>query len=82
MPTKKSNKKELSFEDQMQKLETIVKELEAGNLPLQDSLDRFKEGVELSKKMEKTLNQAQASVSAIIDENGQIKDFAEQVNDE
>lgn len=82
MPTKKSSDKELSFEEQMQKLEAIVKELEAGNLPLQDSLDRFKEGVELSQKMEKTLSQAQESVSAIIDENGQIKDFAEQASDE
>lgn len=82
MPTKKSSDKELSFEEQMQKLEAIVKELETGNLPLQDSLDRFKEGVELSQKMEKTLSQAQESVSAIIDENGQIKDFAEQASDE
>ncbi|BDR56076.1 exodeoxyribonuclease VII small subunit [Xylocopilactobacillus apis] len=82
MPAKKTSEKELSFEEQMQKLEGIVKQLEEGNLPLQESIDRFKEGVSISKSMEKTLSEAQKSISSIIDEDGNIKDFAEQAENE
>ncbi|BDR58147.1 exodeoxyribonuclease VII small subunit [Xylocopilactobacillus apicola] len=82
MVTKKTAEENLSFEEQMQKLEEIVKQLEAGNLPLQESIDQFKQGVELSKKMEKTLSEAQKSIASIIDEKGELKDFAEQTDDE
>lgn len=82
MPTKKTDEKNLSFEDQMQKLEEIVKQLENGNLSLQESIDRFKEGVELSKEMEQTLSEAQKSIASIIDENGNLKDFTEPTADE
>ena len=82
MPTKKTDEKNLSFEDQMQKLEEIVKQLENGNLSLQESIDRFKEGVELSKEMVQTLSEAQKSIASIIDENGNLKDFTEPTADE
>ena len=39
----------LSFEDAMARLTAIVEELEAGELPLEDSLARFEEGVRLAR---------------------------------
>lgn len=82
MPTKKAKENTLSFEEKMKKLQEIVKELETGNLPLQESIDNFKEGMKLSKDMEETLNDAKKSIISIIDEDGNLKDFAEQESDE
>jgi exodeoxyribonuclease VII small subunit len=63
----------ISFEDALLKLETIVKELEAGELTLENSLDKFAEGVFLSKKCLHKLNAAQEKMDKILkEENGEL----------
>ena len=42
-------KKEMKFEEAMGALEQIVRQLESGNVPLDEALDKFKEGMELSQ---------------------------------
>ena len=42
-------KKTLKFEEAMSALEQIVRQLESGNVPLDEALDKFKEGMELSQ---------------------------------
>ncbi len=44
------------FEDALARLETIVNELEKGDLPLNDSLRIFEEGIKLSKACLKILD--------------------------
>ena len=41
--------KELNFEETMQELEKIVQELEKGDMNLDDSINKFEEGMKLSK---------------------------------
>ena len=43
----KSNAKKLSFEDRLQALDRLVEEMEAGSLSLEDSLNRYEEGMKL-----------------------------------
>ena len=55
--------KELSFEEIMKELENIVKDLEAGNLSLDDSVKKYTKGLELSKKAYDLLKDAEAKIT-------------------
>lgn len=55
-------KKQKSFEDAMERLETIVRELERGEAPLEQSLKLFQEGAALVSDCEKRLQKAEQSV--------------------
>ena len=71
-------KKEKSFEESLAELETIVKQLEKGELSLDESLKVFQKGIELSKFCSKRLDQIEKKISILLeDENGNIteKDF-------
>lgn len=63
--------KKKTFEDNMADLEKIVTDLEAGNVPLEEAMEKFKTGVTLSKKLQKTLTDAETTVTKIMskDEN-------------
>jgi len=56
----------LKFEEAMARLETIVSELEKGDLPLDQSLKIFEEGVKLSKTCLKMLDDAERKVEILI----------------
>lgn len=58
----------LKFEDAMTRLETIVTELEKGDLPLDESLKIFEEGIKLSKSCLKILDEAERKVEILIQE--------------
>jgi len=59
-------KKPKSFEDAMQRLEAIVNELEAGGLPLEKSLEKYKEGLELTNYCSEKLNKAESELKELI----------------
>ena len=52
----------MSFEKDLSRLNEIVKKLDDADLTLDESLDLYKEGVELSVKCKKTLEQAKLTV--------------------
>ena len=56
----------LRFEQAMARLETIVSELERGDLPLDESLKIFEEGIKLSKSCLKMLDEAERKVEILI----------------
>jgi exodeoxyribonuclease VII small subunit len=56
------------FEDAMQRLEEIVKGLESGELPLEESLKVFAEGMELAKYCSRKLEEAEKKVTMLIEE--------------
>lgn len=58
-------KKELSFEQSMERLDTIVKQLERGEAPLNESLKLFEEGTALISACGKMLDQAEQKVVAL-----------------
>ena len=48
-----------SFEDNMEELENIVKELEEGKLDLEKSVEKFEEGMKISKECNEMLENAE-----------------------
>ena len=56
----------LSFEEAMAKLETIVTKLESGDVPLESALTNFQEGMLLSKYCQDTLNNAERTLTKMI----------------
>jgi exodeoxyribonuclease VII small subunit len=64
---------EHKFEDAFQKLESIVKKLEGGNLSLEESLKAFEEGVRLSRFCSKKLDEAEKKLEILLkDSNGRL----------
>ncbi len=64
--------KEKSFEEALKEIEKIIEGLEEGNLPLKESITKFKEGVELLKFCNKELKEAEMSIQKIVDKDGKI----------
>ena len=64
---------DLNFEETMQELETIVKELEEGKLNLDDSIKKFEQGIKLSNNASKYLEDAEKKITVLIkDKEGEI----------
>ena len=57
----------LNFEESMKKLEEIATELESEELKLEESVKKFTEGMELSKKCKEILDEAEKKISILID---------------
>ena len=55
------------FEKALEELESLVEQLESGDLSLDQSLQQFKRGVELTRHCQGVLDQAQQSVQKLID---------------
>ncbi|MDI3310193.1 MAG: exodeoxyribonuclease VII small subunit [Thermoanaerobacterium sp.] len=62
----------IDFEKSMDKLDDIVKKLENGNLSLEESFKLFKEGLALSQKLNKALNDIEGKITMLINENEEI----------
>jgi exodeoxyribonuclease VII small subunit len=64
---------ETNFESALAELEQVVREMEAGNIPLETGLALFERGVELLHQCKKTLEQAELRIRQLVqvDENGQ-----------
>lgn len=72
----KDKEKELSFEENIKKLETIVKELESGEVPLDDAINKFNEASNIAKICDKKLKNATDSINKIMNEDGSLKEFS------
>jgi exodeoxyribonuclease VII small subunit len=62
-----------SFEASLDALEKVVKELEAGDLPLERSLELFEKGMALSETCRKQLENAETRVEMLIRKEGKIQ---------
>ena len=58
--------KKLTFEESMQRLEQIVRTMERGDAPLEESLKLFQEGTELVNNCAKMLEQAQMQIHKVV----------------
>jgi exodeoxyribonuclease VII small subunit len=62
------NKEKLpDFEKSLQELESLVEQLESGELSLDDSLKQFRRGVELTRHCQGVLEKAQQTVEKLMD---------------
>ena len=67
----KMTENNLTFEQELQMLEAIVGKLEQGDVPLEEALAQFQKGVALSKKLQETLQNAEDTLTKVINEEGQ-----------
>jgi exodeoxyribonuclease VII small subunit len=58
-----------NFESSLKELEQIVEQLEAGDLPLERSLELFEQGVNLSRDCQKRLDEAERRVELLLKNN-------------
>jgi exodeoxyribonuclease VII small subunit len=63
-----------TFESAMKRLESIVEDLESGDLTLDEAMKKFQEGVKLSRLCSQRLDETEKKVSILLkDENGKIR---------
>jgi exodeoxyribonuclease VII small subunit len=62
-----------TFEASLDELEKVVKELEAGDLPLERSLELFEKGMALSEVCRKQLENAETRVEMLIRKEGKLQ---------
>lgn len=74
--------KRKKFEAAIERLEEIIHSLEKKELPLEDSLKLFQEGVELYNECNVRLEEAEGKIAMILEENGQIKEVPFTVREE
>ena len=67
-------KEDINFEDAMKALEQIENELENGELSLEQSVDKFEEGIKISKKCNEILEKAEKKISILIKDGDEIKE--------
>ncbi len=65
-PDSKKKPNELTFEEAVKRLSEIVQKLERGDLPLEESLMLFEEGVKLSRASQEKLDSAQKRVEELL----------------
>ncbi len=57
----------------MQRLEEVVEQLERGDIPLEQALKLFEEGVQLSNSCRKELEEAEGKVEILLKQNGRVQ---------
>ena len=82
--TKMPAKKEVTFENALERLENIVASLESGEAPLDESLALFEEGVKLVKLCNNKLEGAEKVVKQLVNVDGEFveKSFSEELENE
>lgn len=68
-------KQEISFEEKIKRLETIVNELESGEVALEDAIEKYTEAMNLSKECSNKLTEVTDKVNKILADNGKLEDF-------
>ena len=66
--------KELKFEEAMQELESIANELENGNLSLEQSVAKFEEGMNISKKCNEIIENAEKKITILLQKEGKLEE--------
>lgn len=64
-----------SFEENLIELETIVKKLESGDIPLDDAINSFNKAMELAKTCNKDLEEATKTINKVLNKDGNFLDF-------
>lgn len=68
-------KDKINFEDNINKLESIVRELESGNVALDDALEKFNEAFKISKECDAKLKEVSDSLNKVLNKDGNLEEF-------
>lgn len=67
--------KEKTFEENLTELENIIKELENGNVSLDDAINKYTEAMKLANECSIKLDNAEKAVNKILSENNNFEEF-------
>ncbi|AWB45091.1 exodeoxyribonuclease VII small subunit [Paenibacillus sp. CAA11] len=70
MAREPEQEQQLSFEDAMNQLETIVSQLEHGDVPLEQAIELFQRGMQLSQLCGQKLEQVERKIEMIVEVDG------------
>lgn len=70
-----AEKKEVSFEENLENLEEIVKKLEGGEVPLDDAINEFNKAMKIAKECDQKLKNAEEAITKIVNTDGTLSDF-------
>ena len=73
---------ENNFEKSMESLEKIVTELENGELNLDESVNKFEEGMKIAQKCNNILEDAEKKITILLEKNGDLEENSFDVNNE
>lgn len=65
----------IRFEEAIAKLEEVVRKLETGDVPLEDAIELYKEGMKLSAVCQGKLQHAEQQLMTVINQEGQTEVF-------
>lgn len=68
----KETEQELTFEQALERLEGIVKAMEQGELPLEQAIADFQEGMQLARVCREKLDQAEQKIEMLVQEAGSL----------
>lgn len=63
-----------NFEESMKNLENIVSELENGNLNLDESVEKFEEGMKIAKQCNNILEDAEKKITILLEKDRELKE--------
>ena len=72
--SKKEKNNLSSFEGDLKKMQSILDEIESKDLNLEEIIDKYKLGIELSKKCQKALEEAEQKIKQVSDNQSKIKE--------
>ena len=70
-----AKEKELNFEENLEKLEELVKDLENGNVPLDEAIEKYQEAMKLAKVCDDKLKKAEEAITKIVTPDGSLENF-------
>jgi len=71
--SKKEKNNLSSFESDLKKMQSILEEIESKDLNLEEIIDKYKLGIELSKKCQKSLEEAEQKIKQVTDNQSKTK---------
>ena len=66
---------EITFEKALQELESIIKDIESGSIPLEEAINKYTDAMNLVKICQEKLDKATKQVNKIVNENNELEDF-------
>ena len=70
-----ANEQERTFEQSMKELEEVVKKLEQGDVPLEEAITMFQEGMKRSKECHDRLQNVEKQMAEVLTEDGNLSSF-------
>ena len=75
MATKKEQEQNLTFEENLERLEEIVKKLESGEVSLDNAINEFTEAMKIAKSCDEKLKNAEEAITKLVNKDGSTTDF-------